>query len=67
MYNHYGKRFFDLTLTLLALIILSPVILLTALLVRLKLGSPILFRQQRPGMYGNPFILNKFRHSGPLI
>lgn len=61
MYPKYGKPFFDLTLTLLAFIILSPVILLTALLVRLKLGSPILFRQQRPGTYGKPFILNKFR------
>src|SRR3954464_11702067 len=43
------------------MLILSPVILLVALLVRIKLGSPVLFRQQRPGLYGRPFMLLKFR------
>ncbi len=40
---------------------LSPVLLLLALVVRLTLGAPILFRQQRPGLHGNPFTLYKFR------
>jgi len=43
------------------MLILSPVILLVALLVRIRLGSPVLFRQQRPGLYGRPFTLLKFR------
>ncbi len=56
-----SKRIFDLTLTLVGGIIVSPVILLIALLVRLFNGSPILFRQQRPGYRGLPFTLYKFR------
>jgi len=55
------KRTFDLTISLLALALLSPLLALTALLVRLKLGSPVLFRQQRPGLHGQPFTLLKFR------
>ena len=55
------KRTFDLIASLLALVLLSPLLALIALLVRLKLSSPILFRQQRPGLHGEPFILYKFR------
>ena len=55
------KRAFDLTLALLALTILSPMIGLIALLVWLELGSPVLFRQQRPGLHGRAFTLYKFR------
>jgi len=55
------KRAFDLTLALLALTVLFPMIGLIALLVWLKLGSPILFRQQRPGLHSEPFTLYKFR------
>jgi len=55
------KRTFDLIASLLALVLLSPLLALIALLVRLKLGSPILFRQQRPGLHGKPFTLLKFR------
>lgn len=60
-YRHGGKRLFDLMLTALALIILSPVLVVIAFLVRVRLGSPVLFRQQRPGLRGRPFILLKFR------
>ncbi len=55
------KRMFDLAISSLLLIVLSPVIAVTAILVRLKLGSPILFKQQRPGLHGVPFYMYKFR------
>ena len=50
-----AKRAFDVTLASLGLLLLSPVILATALLVRWKLGAPVLFRQTRPGLNGEPF------------
>jgi sugar transferase EpsL len=56
-----SKRIFDLILTSLGLILLSPFILLTALCVGIFLGTPILFRQQRPGYRGQPFFIYKFR------
>jgi len=56
-----GKRLLDLALTIPALILLAPLFVLLALLVRLRLGSPVLFRQQRPGLCGQPFTLFKFR------
>ncbi|MBI3174180.1 MAG: sugar transferase [Chloroflexi bacterium] len=56
-----SKRLFDLIASMLALIVLSPVIGLTALLVRINLGGPVLFRQQRPGYKGRPFHIFKFR------
>lgn len=56
-----GKRIFDLALTIPSLVLLSPLLLVTALLVRLKLGSPILFQQMRPGLDAKPFMLYKFR------
>jgi len=55
------KRIFDLFTSILVLVSLFPIILVTALLVRLKLGSPILFTQKRPGLNGNIFNLYKFR------
>ncbi len=55
------KRSIDVMVSAGALILLSPLFLALALAVRLKLGSPVLFRQQRPGLYGKPFILYKFR------
>ncbi|MCE8039245.1 sugar transferase [Halomonas sp. MCCC 1A11062] len=55
------KRLFDIVVSLLALILLSPVMLVVALLVRLKLGAPVLFRQTRPGLHGRPFEMVKFR------
>ena len=56
-----SKRIFDLVTTSLGLILLSPFILLTALGVGIFLGTPVLFRQQRPGYRGQPFYIYKFR------
>ena len=61
LYRNVGKRAFDLLLAGLALFFLSPVLIVLALTVRLRLGSPLLFRQQRPGLHGKPFTLYKFR------
>lgn len=55
------KRMMDILVSMAALILLSPVLLAVALLVRLKLGSPILFLQQRPGLHGKSFDILKFR------
>jgi sugar transferase EpsL len=55
------KRASDIVIALLALVVLLPVIAATALLVRLRLGTPVLFRHVRPGRYGKPFTLCKFR------
>ena len=55
------KRFFDLLITSLGLIIILPLMLLISLLVRIFLGNPALFRQPRPGYKGRPFITYKFR------
>jgi sugar transferase EpsL len=60
MYSKFGKRLLDLAFTVPTLILLAPVIAAVALLVRIKLGSPVLFRQQRPGLGGSPFMI-KFR------
>lgn len=60
-YEKYIKCPQDFILALLALIVLSPVLLLIAILVRVKLGSPILFKQDRPGLDGKVFQLYKFR------
>lgn len=61
IYEQYIKRPQDFILALLALIILSPVFIITALLVRIKLGSPIIFKQQRPGVNERIFEMYKFR------
>lgn len=55
------KRLFDLFFAVLLIILLSPILLLLALLIRFKLGSPILFQQVRPGQNAVPFKLYKFR------
>ena len=55
------KRIFDVISAGLAIVLLSPVILVVALLIRRKLGSPIIFRQVRPGLAGKPFEMIKFR------
>ena len=60
-YRSGGKRALDLALTIPALVVLSPVLLVAAVLVRVKLGAPILFRQKRPGLNKKPFTLLKFR------
>jgi lipopolysaccharide/colanic/teichoic acid biosynthesis glycosyltransferase len=55
------KRAFDVLVSAVALILLSPVLAVLALAVRTKLGTPVLFRQRRPGLHGRPFTLVKFR------
>ncbi|MBO0958851.1 sugar transferase [Neobacillus sp. MM2021_6] len=68
------KRLFDLSVSLIMLVGLFPIFLIIALLIKLKLGSPIIFRQQRPGLWGKPFYLYKLRtmtnekdHKGQLL
>lgn len=56
-----AKRTLDLLLSLLVLVCLAPFLLCLAVLVRIRLGSPVLFRQMRPGLGGRPFRLVKFR------
>ena len=60
-YEKFIKRPVDFLLSLFALIVLSPILLVTAILVRVKLGSPVLFTQDRPGRDGKVFKLYKFR------
>jgi sugar transferase EpsL len=55
------KRLLDVLVAAFALVVLSPLFALMAILVRARLGRPILFRQERPGLHGQPFILVKFR------
>lgn len=61
LYEKYIKRLLDILLSGLALIILSPLLLVTAILVRIKLGSPVIFCQERPGKNEKFFRLHKFR------
>lgn len=61
VYEKYIKRPQDMLCALLALIVLSPILLITAFLVRVKLGSPVIFKQERPGLNGKIFTLYKFR------
>ena len=60
-YEKFIKRPQDFLCALLAIIVLSPVMLITAILVRTKLGSPVIFKQERPGLNGKIFTLYKFR------
>lgn len=55
------KRLFDITVATTALLVLSPVYVVTAYKIKKNLGSPVLFRQERPGRYGVPFNMIKFR------
>jgi sugar transferase EpsL len=55
------KRGMDIIVSAVALLLLSPLLLIVAVLVRMTLGSPVLFRQQRPGLHGRPFTILKFR------
>lgn len=61
MYAKYIKRILDFILSLCALIVLSPILLIVAILVRVKLGSPVIFKQRRPGKDEKIFTLYKFR------
>lgn len=55
------KRLFDVVVSALVLLVASPLLLLVVLVLRLTLGSPVLFRQERPGLGGKPFTILKFR------
>ncbi|HFJ9475909.1 TPA: sugar transferase [Bacillus cereus] len=55
------KRLFDIFVSSIILVLTLPILLILAILIRVNLGSPIIFKQQRPGMYGKPFYLYKFR------
>ena len=61
MYRYHLKRVFDLCVASIALVTLAPLLLILATLVRIRLGAPVIFRQQRPGLHGRPFTLLKFR------
>ncbi len=61
MYQKYFKRILDFVLSGVALIVLSPVYLVLYILVRIKLGSPVFFMQERPGLHGKIFKIYKFR------
>jgi len=55
------KRLFDIFVSSIVLLIMLPIIGITAILVRVKLGTPIVYKQQRPGLNGAPFVVYKFR------
>jgi lipopolysaccharide/colanic/teichoic acid biosynthesis glycosyltransferase len=59
--SHAFKRAFDVVAATILLIVLSPLMAVVAIAIRMRLGSPVLFRQQRPGFGGKPFVLLKFR------
>src|SRR5699024_4250718 len=61
IYRRFIKRPMDFIVSLLAIILLSPIFLIVAILVKVKLGSPIFFKQERPGLNENVFIMYKFR------
>jgi lipopolysaccharide/colanic/teichoic acid biosynthesis glycosyltransferase len=61
IYIRRGKRLLDLAASAILLLVLAPVIAVVALAVRARIGSPVLFRQRRPGLMGRPFTMVKFR------
>ncbi len=61
MYIRYIKRLLDFSIALFALVLLSPILLITAILVKVKLGTPIVFKQNRPGLNEKIFTIYKFR------
>lgn len=61
IYQRFVKRPMDFVLSLIAIVILSPILLIVAILVRTKLGSPVIFKQKRPGLDEKIFTLYKFR------
>jgi lipopolysaccharide/colanic/teichoic acid biosynthesis glycosyltransferase len=61
IYRRYIKRIMDIVLSFIAIILLSPFLLIIAFLVRIKLGSPVIFKQDRPGLNEKIFTLYKFR------
>lgn len=61
LYRKYFKRPMDFVLSLMAIIVLSPILIMVAILVRTKLGSPVIFKQKRPGLNEKIFTMYKFR------
>ena len=61
MPSRFAKRVLDVTLSIVALILLCPVLVVVGMAVWATLGSPVLFRQIRPGLGGEPFVMHKFR------
>jgi lipopolysaccharide/colanic/teichoic acid biosynthesis glycosyltransferase len=61
MIQLFLKRIVDIIVSVVGLVTLGPVLVILAIMIRVKLGSPVLFRQQRPGLGGRPFWLIKFR------
>ena len=61
MNNRFIKRLFDLTTAIPSVMILSPLLILIGIFVRMKIGTPVLFRQVRPGLHSTPFTIYKFR------
>ena len=61
IYSRFLKRPMDFILSLIALVVLSPILFIVAILVKAKLGSPVLFKQKRPGLNEEIFIMYKFR------
>jgi len=60
-YANCAKRFFDLTMAVSSVILLTPVFVLIGFFVRMRIGTPVLFKQVRPGLHGRPFTIYKFR------
>lgn len=60
-YEKYIKRLIDFLMALVAIVVLSPILLVVAILVRIKLGSPVLYKQRRPGLNEKIFTIYKFR------
>ena len=65
LYLSYGKRVFDLAAASAAILLFSPLMVLIGILVYMKLGRPVFFRQKRPGLGGVPFRIAKFRTMAP--
>jgi sugar transferase EpsL len=61
IYWRFGKRFFDLLISVPMLLLLSPLLAALTAIIRVRLGTPVLFCQQRPGMHGRPFTIYKLR------
>lgn len=61
IYRRFLKRPIDFLVAIISIIVLSPVILIVSIIVRVKLGSPVIFKQERPGLNENIFTLYKFR------
>lgn len=61
IYKKYIKRLTDIILSIIAIVALCPVLLVVAFLVRIKLGSPVIFKQERPGLNEKIFTMYKFR------